>query len=511
MTKESEHKILIVGAGPTGLVLALELARRDIPFRIIEAKSGPGQASRAIAVHARTLEFYQQLGIADEVVAQGIKGEHLHMREHGKDMVQLDLKDVGQGISPFPFVLTYPQDDHERFLVSKLTELNIHIEWNTELIQMIQSEYGVTTTLKTVAGEEMFEASYVAGCDGARSRVREELKMEFAGGTDPHLFYVADVKIDSEFEKDIIVNLESHTLELMFPVRRSGMQRLIGIVSDEVSTKKDLNFEDVRCKAEALLGVRVIEVNWFSTYHVHHRVAPHFRVGRCFILGDAAHIHSPVGGQGMNTGIGDAVNLAWKLAAVIKRRAAEAILDTYEAERIVFARSLVATTDKAFQFIVNQRYGNHFLRMWLFPHFLKFATSFATVRKLFFRRLSQVLIDYRMSALSEGNAGQVSGGDRLPWVPIGETDNFAPLRSLCWQVHIYGKTDIKFMGELTGLNIEQHEFEWTPLAKRAGLARDAVYLIRPDGYVALASSTQDIELLLAYTKKFAIDFSSCDK
>lgn len=506
---ESEHKVLIVGAGPTGLVLALELARRNVPFRIIEARSGPGQASRAIVVHARTLEFYQQLGIADEVVAQGIKGERLHMREHGKDMVQLDLKDMGEGISPFPFVLTYPQDDHEQFLISKLAELNIQIEWNTELFRLVQSEHGVTTTLKTQAGEEMYEASYVAGCDGARSRVREELKMEFVGGTDPHLFYVADVKIDSEFERDIIVNLEPQTLELMFPVRSSGMQRLIGIVADEVATKKDLNFEDVRSKAEALLGVRVTEVNWFSSYHVHHRVAPHFRVGRCFILGDAAHIHSPVGGQGMNTGIGDAVNLAWKLAAVMKGSAAEALLDTYEAERIVFARSLVATTDKAFQFIVNQKYGNHLLRMWLFPHLLKFATSIAPVRRLFFMRLSQVLVNYRASALSVGRAGQVSGGDRLPWVPVGETDNFASLRSLCWQVHVYGKTDIKFKGELAGLQIKQQEFEWTPLVAKVGLVRNAFYLIRPDGYVALASSTQDIEQLRQYTKKFAIDFSAC--
>ena len=507
MTNETEHKILIVGAGPTGLVLALELARRNIPFRIIEARSGPGQASRAIAVHARTLEFYQQLGIADEVVAQGTKGESLHMREHGKDMVRLNFKDMGAGISPFPFVLTYAQDDHERYLISKLAELNINIEWNTELKRLSQSEHEVTATLRTQSGEEVFEAIYVAGCDGARSRVREELKMEFAGGTDPHLFYVADVKIDSEFESDIIINLDPQTLELMFPVRSSGMQRLIGIVADDVATKKDLNFEDVRGKAEALLGVRVTEVNWFSTYHVHHRVAPHFRVGRCFVLGDAGHIHSPVGGQGMNTGIGDAVNLAWKLAAVFKGRAAETILDTYEAERIVFARSLVATTDKAFQFIVNQKYGNHFLRMWLFPHILKFATSFALVRKLFFMRLSQVLINYRMSALSLGRAGQVAGGDRLPWVPIGMSDNFASLKNLCWQVHIYGKTNLKFKADLVALNIEQHEFEWTGLAQKAGLAQDAVYLIRPDGYVALASSTQDIEQIRAYAKKFTIDFS----
>lgn len=499
-----------MGAGPTGLVLALELARRHISFRIIEARSGPGQASRAIVVHARTLEFYQQLGIADEVVAQGIKVERLHMREHGKDMVQLSLKDMGQGISPFPFALCYPQDDHEQFLISKLAELNIQIEWNTELVRLIQSEQAVTSILKTAAGEEAYEVSYLAGCDGARSRVREELKMEFAGGTDPHLFYVADVKIDSEFERDIIVNLEPQTLELMFPVRSSGMQRLIGIVAEDVSTKKDLNFEDVRSKAEALLGVRVTEVNWFSSYHVHHRVAPYFRVGRCFILGDAAHIHSPVGGQGMNTGIGDAVNLAWKIAAVIKGRAAEAILDTYETERIVFARSLVATTDKGFQLIVNQKYGNHFLRMWLFPHFMKFATSFGAVRKLFFMRISQVLINYHKSGLSLGKAGKIAGGDRLPWVPIGETDNFAPLRSLCWQVHIYGKTEIKFAGELADLHLEHHEFEWTPLVGNAGLARDALYLVRPDGYVALASVNQDIELLREYAKKFAIDFSPCD-
>lgn len=217
----------------------------------------------------------------------------------------------------------------------------------------------------------------------------------------------------------------------------------------------------------------------------------------------------------MNTGIGDAVNLAWKLAAVVEGKSADNILDTYESERILFARSLVATTDRLFQFIVNQRYGNHFLRMWVFPHFLKFATSFRGVRKLFFKRVSQVLINYRQSALSEGSAGGVRGGDRLPWVSMSSgssedaKDNLAPLRSLCWQVHVYGIMDPAFKSGLSALNIEHHEFVWGRNAEHAGLVRDAMYLVRPDGYLALVHMTQDNEVLRVYARRFALDFSPC--
>ena len=181
-------------------------------------------------------------------------------------------------------------------------------------------------------------------------------------------------------------------------------------------------------------------MNWFSTYHVHHRVAARFRAGRAFLLGDAAHVHSPVGGQGMNTGIGDAVNLAWKLAAVLNGGAPDRLLATYEQERIGFARRLVATTDRAFTVVTKQGRVARWVRTRLVPLIAPLLFRLAPVRRFLFRTVSQINVNYRNSPLSEGAAGGVRGGDRLPWVSTGPgTDNFAPLASLTWQVHVYGE------------------------------------------------------------------------
>src|SRR6185295_6532704 len=177
-----------------------------------------------------------------------------------------------------------------------------------------------------------------------------------------------------------------------------------------------LTWNDVSSRAIERMQMTVDRVNWFSTYKVHHRVAEHFRRGRAFLAGDAAHVHSPVGGQGMNTGIGDAVNLAWKLAAVIGRRAGEELLSTYETERMAFAKRLVATTDRAFTFATRDGFLARRVRLDALPLVLPALMERAAVRRFFFQTVSQTLLHYRHSALSEGKAGSVHGGDRLPWV-----------------------------------------------------------------------------------------------
>src|SRR5260370_20412093 len=301
-------QVLIVGAGPTGLVLALSLARQGIGLRIVDRRSGPGQASRAMVVQARPLEFYAQLGLADAIVAQGVRVNAVHLREHGRDIATIAFGDIGAGVSPYPFALCYPQDDHERFLVDELALGGITVEWNTELKSFTQDEARVRAVLDTADGAEVCEADYLCGCDGAHSSVRHGLGLAFAGGAYDQLFYVADVAIEAGFRTDIFVNLAEHGLALMLPVRSRGVQRLIGIVPVAFEGRNDLSFEDLRPSAEALLGVRVVEVNWFSTYRVHHRVAAGFRGGRAFIAGDARHIHSPARRHGMNTRIRDAAN-----------------------------------------------------------------------------------------------------------------------------------------------------------------------------------------------------------
>jgi 2-polyprenyl-6-methoxyphenol hydroxylase-like FAD-dependent oxidoreductase len=513
-SERSRTSVLIVGAGPTGLVLALWLARCGVPFRLIDEESGPGGESRAMVVQARTLEFYQQLGIADEVVAQGVPIERGHLREGserggGSEILELRFADFGAGISPFPFVLAYPQDDHERLLVEKLKAEDREVEWNTKLRGFSQD--GALVRAIVVSGDgttEEVEADYVCGCDGAHSQVRESMGVGFPGGTYEQVFYVADVKTAAGFDRDLYVNLGENILSLMFPVRLSGMQRLIGLIPPELAQKEDLTFEDIRDRVEPLVDVKVTEVNWFSRYRVHHRVAERFRVDRAFLLGDAAHIHSPVGGQGMNTGIGDAVNLAWKLADVIRGRGGAVLLDSYEPERIGFARTLVATTDRAFTPLVSGGWRGEFVRRILAPLFFTVATRMDLGRHTVFRTISQTRIHYDDSPLSDGRAGRVHGGDRLPWVQMDGGDNFAPLRSMRWQAHVYGAADEALQKVCGLMRLEMHEFPWGKGADAVGFEQDALYLVRPDGYVALAADGKSAaEQLERYVRKLGLRLS----
>lgn len=490
-----QPSILIAGAGPTGLVLALALARRGVRPRLIDAEFGPGAQSRAMAVHARTLEFYRQFGIAAAVVAEGVVSPAIHLRERtadgaSREVVRVALAEIGAGLSPYPFILTYPQDLHERRLVAALADAGVSVEWGVRLTGLAQDADGVDATLERDGATETARFAYVCGCDGAHSAVREFIGVGFTGGAYPQPFYVADVRIAGGADADLHATLGENLIALMLPVRATGMHRLIGLVPPRLWAAQGLGFEDIRAEVEALVGVRVSEVNWFSRYRVHHRVADRFRVGRAFLLGDAGHLHSPVGGQGMNTGIGDAVNLGWKLAHVAAGRADPGLLDSYEPERIAFARTLVATTDRFFGAIVARGLGGALMRRVIAPTALGIGMRFEAGRRAAFRGVSQIRIAYPGSALSDGAAGEVAGGDRLPWVAVAGADNFAPLASLDWQAHVYGDARPALLAEAGAIGLPVHAFPWTAAAEAAGLRRDAVYVVRPDGHVGRAAPDQ---------------------
>ena len=498
-------QVLIVGAGPTGLMLALRLARHGVAFRIIDSNSGPGEASRAMAVHARTLEFYQQMGFADQLVALGIPIRAMHVHEAGKELVSLPLGEIGAGLSPYPFVLSLPQDEHELLLVARLAQAHVEVEWNTTLESWVQVDGEVRATLFKNGGRQHGVFDYLCGCDGARSTVRALAGIEFAGGTYDHRYYVADAEVAGG-NTDLHAHLGANAFALMLPVRTSGMQRLIGILPDRPDGTPAPVFDDVRAEVEALLQIKVGQVNWFSTYRVHHRVAAQFRQRRCFLLGDAAHVHSPVGGQGMNTGIGDAVNLAWKLAKKLHGQAGDALLDTYQDERLVFARTLVATTDRAFQAIVSQGAGGRLLRRWLVPDALPLLSGFEGARRLLFKTVSQIQIRYEDSALSGGHAEDLRGGDRLPWFCDGTHDNYTALRSMDWQLHIYGEAAPALLDEARALRLSVHCYPFNVAARLAGLGRDCAYLVRPDGHIALAMQLQAAGPLRALALRLGLDF-----
>ena len=497
---------LIVGAGPTGLSLALQLATRGIDVRIIDRASGPGETSRAMGVQARTLEFYRQLGMADEIEALGTPMDLIRIRNGKRNVALIDFSEMGKGLSPFPHMLGFPQDEHERFLIGKLDRLGVSIEWQTSLENFTQDDIGIEAIIGSPAGTSTYRSPYIFGCDGSHSQVRESAGIGFPGGTYAQLFWLADVQATGKPINEMFGHIDQEAMVMMMTVRTSGTQRLVGFVPERLSGKSDIGFDDLRPMVERMLGVSISSVGWFSTYRVHHRVVDHFRANRAFLLGDAGHVHSPAGGQGMNTGIGDAVNLGWKIAQVLQSRADPALLDTYEAERIPFARKLVATTDRSFQMVVDQGVQGMLLRQWIIPRIAPIATRFAAVKRKLFRAMSQIDINYRNSALSAGSASRVYGGDRLPWVVEQGRHNFDALRSMDWQVHIYGAAQDELRDVCGRSNLDLQLFDWGATAARAGLKRDAAYLIRPDGYVACAIANQDATTLRAFIDRFDLRF-----
>jgi 2-polyprenyl-6-methoxyphenol hydroxylase-like FAD-dependent oxidoreductase len=493
--------VLVVGAGPTGLVLALWLTKLGIKVRIIDKTAEPGTTSRALAVQARTLELYRQLDLSEAVIAGGHQVPAINLWVKGERTARIVFESVGAGVTPYPFLHIFPQDQHERLLIERLEALGVTVERRTELLGFAEQTECVMARLRDRDGHEVDSVtSYIAGCDGARSIVRQTIGTGFPGGTYRQVFYVADVDAAGPpMNGELHIDLDEADFLGVFPLAGQGRGRLLGTVRDERADRADtLTFNDVGDRAIGHLGIEVRKVNWFSTYHVHHRVTEQFRKGRAFLLGDAAHIHSPAGGQGMNTGIGDAINLAWKLAAVVAGRAPDTLLDTYEAERIGFARRLVATTDRVFSFATAAGRIADLVRTRVAPLLIPMAAAFEPVREYLFRTVSQVMLNYRHGPLSRGAAGDVHGGDRLPWVRVNGVDNFATLGATDWQIHVYGSPSAELTAWCVAHGIPLQSFAWRSEYEAAGFARDALYLLRPDTYVALATGSGAVDALDRY-------------
>jgi 2-polyprenyl-6-methoxyphenol hydroxylase-like FAD-dependent oxidoreductase len=502
---------LIVGAGPTGLVLALSLTRLGIAVRIVDKASDAGTSSRALGVHARTLEFYRQFGIADAVVSHGIEAPGVNLWVEGIRAARVPLSRIGQGQTAFPFILIYPQDVHERLLIEKLAEAGVTVERSTELMSFEQDGLCVRSLLRHPDGStEEFESRYLAGCDGASSAVRRALTSRFPGGTYSHVFYVADVEARGPaVDNEVHIDLGKAEFLGIFPLTDKGHVRVIGSVPDDLlAANGRLTLDAVRGDALASMRLEVTRENWFSTYHVHHRVAERFRWGRAFLLGDAAHVHSPVGAQGMNTGIGDAVNLAWKMASVLDAGAPDSLLDTYEAERIAFARKLVSTTDRIFTLATRRGAVAEFIRTKVLPRLIPTALGIAAVGRALFRTMSQIGIQYRKSPLSTGRAGAVHGGDRLPWLALGSgQDNYASIDGLGWTVHVYGEVPPGIVAACEELGLPLHAYPWEAEMGTAGLVPGALLVLRPDGYVGLAEARCSTIRLYDYFRDRRLDVS----
>ncbi len=511
--------VLVVGAGPTGLMLANQLGRRGVGALILDRHTGPSLQTRALGVQARTLEIYSHLGIVEQALELGKRATGANMWAGGRRTARVPLGDIGRDMSPYPFLLILGQDDNERLLGERLQQWGLAVAWNTELVGLAQEADQVTAKLKQPDGTiREITAAWVAGCDGARSAVRELNGIAFQGAPYGHVFFVADTRMTGPMVRDELnVYLWQDGFHLFFPMRGTDHWRIVGIVPPELRGRDDLTLGEVipSIREEAGAGVTLQDCSWFSTYRIHHRRAERFRDRRCFLLGDAAHIHSPVGAQGMNTGLQDAYNLAWKLALVVSGSAGAALLDSYEVERIPVARRLLSTTDRAFSLVVSDTRLAGLLRTRVLAKVMALAMRLERIQKLAFRTISQTGIAYPDSPLSEMLPGVPDAapraGDRFPWLrlklsPNGPVEDFyGKLDDTRFTLLLIGQpapsAGVPGLGDLLRTHVVPSDPANDRELTRAQIPRPAFYLLRPDGHVGLTGIRLEAAALTRYVSE----------
>ena len=503
--------VIIVGAGPTGLALACQLIRYGIDFVIFDKKETTTPFSKAIGVQARTLEIYEQIGLADKLIEQGAIAKKARMIVGGEMRGEANFTEFGKGMSAYPFVLIVEQGKHEKLLDDFIKANGKDVVWQTELESFTHDEAGVTANIKIANGEtKTIEAKFLAACDGAKSHVRHSLGLTFEGSTFERMFYVADVAIDWKFDHDaLMVFLMKHNLLAFFPMVGENCWRIVGTFPEEFAKDEgEVLYEEIEAqiKQDAQLELDITNVNWFSTYKVHTRRVNKFSVGRCFLAGDAAHIHTPAGAQGMNTGIQDGYNLAWKLAAVLRGRSSLALLETYNEERLPNAENLLKTTDRFFNLVASPEPILSYLRTHVFPYIAGVAFSINAVKKFIFPRISQIGINYRRSSLSESSGSfAVKAGDRMPYFEIEGASIYDCLREPKFHLITFFDDENKPSETAENDLLDFHEFHlYANVAEIFGANQTFSVLLRPDNYISLITEDVSGEDLKRYLSRVSV-------
>jgi 2-polyprenyl-6-methoxyphenol hydroxylase-like FAD-dependent oxidoreductase len=524
---EGHYPVLIVGAGPSGLMMAAQLLRYGVQPLIIDVKKGPTDQSRALAVQARSMEIYRQMGLADRALQEGIQAETVSIQNDNGELIKLSLQNLGQNTTPFPFVHLLEQSKNKRLLLDFLTQNCCPVYWNTNLLDFSQHETKIEAHLKSDDKRSTITADWLIGADGAHSFVRKKLQIEFKGDAYTNKFYLADIELNQCFEeKQVTLKLGNTAFTGFFPMKGVNRFRVVATLPKQFADREEVSFEEIQSDLIQSLpeNVRIENCQAFSIYKLHHRMASKFSDKRSFLIGDAAHIHSPVGGQGMNTGLQDAYNLAWKLAGVINQKLQPPILETYAEERMPVARKLLQTTDRAFNLINSKNIFNRFFRNQVLPKLVHFFWKKESFRAFAFGTISQIGINYQNSNinLNFSKAENVKAGDRLPFIKIFDEKKKQQTDLHAW-CHKPGFTFIA-LGKLKENDLfnlarwitqnypQQLNFFYLPFSAKNKAVFDCFELkenqhkaviVRPDMYIGYLNDTIHVDLIDQYLEQIA--------
>ncbi len=481
--------VLIVGAGPTGLMLACQLARFGVKFEILDSKSGPTHESRALTVTSRSLEIYQQLGLDKQIMESSVGLSGFKVQNKGKVIARARLGNIDTSLSDFNQVLTiFEQSKNESLLNNYLQQHKKQVLWNSNFLNYSRSNNNLVTSITTNDGNLNIQCRYLIGCDGAGSQIRKQSKFSFEGGTYENIFYVADTIIESDNlnHEEIVLVPGANVFSAFFPMEGQKRFRIVGTLPDEIRDKENVTFSDIKksISENFVQPISFQETAWFSTYKLHHRCVHSFRKDNIFLAGDSAHIHSPAGGQGMNTGLQDAHNLGWKLAMVLLYGCDTKLLDTYNEERLPFAKWLLGSTDRGFRIITSKSKLVRIFREVILFRLMSLGFSLSGLRKRIFQTVSQVWYSYDRFSLSKHLTKQkltFQAGERIPRVRPRYLDQFSkPVFTI---IAIGQESTIKFCPEILHLPLDTQEEILNEEWQQYGVSAPCYIVLRPDQYI----------------------------
>jgi 2-polyprenyl-6-methoxyphenol hydroxylase-like FAD-dependent oxidoreductase len=492
----NEIDVLVVGAGPTGLALAIELQRLGLSYRLMEKSPEPARNSQALVVQARTLEQFERYGIAETAVARGRKLHGAHIFSDRREIVHIALDRIP---GRYPYVLFLPQNETERLMIEHLHALGGQVERGWELQTFSDHGEGVEAQLAGSGAPQTVRARWIVGCDGAHSTVRRLTDVPFVGDTVGLSFFLGDLELTGPDVPGEELSVYLHRGDVVFVGRLDEQVHrvIVALHGEQGHDLRDPLLADFSAALarNAGPGITAVTARWMTPFRINQRKASSYRVGQAFLAGDASHIHSPVAGQGMNTGIQDAANLAWKLAAV-RVGAPDALLDSYDAERGAVGEALLATTS----FGLSAATSANPLVERIRDVVASFASKLDPVAQRLAGFVSETAIAYRDSPIvrDAGGAGTLRAGDRAPNADLRDgTWLLAPLqrgRALAIVVDGEGSAP-ELPADTTVLALTAGQLDAQALA---AYGRGTLHIVRPDGYVGYRGPAADHAALAAY-------------